>query len=59
MRNLREAQGLPGIAPSDYGSEEDLRHFREAGFAAHFVKPVDVHELRHHKGANSKETLAQ
>lgn len=34
------------IALSGYGMEEDLRRSREAGFAAHLVKPVDFDHLR-------------
>jgi PAS domain S-box-containing protein len=34
------------IALSGYGMEEDLFRTREAGFAAHLVKPVDFDQLR-------------
>ena len=33
-------QGIPGIALSGYGSAEDVRNSRAAGFALHLVKPV-------------------
>jgi PAS domain S-box-containing protein len=36
---------LIGIALSGYGTEEDLRRTREAGFSAHLVKPVDFGQL--------------
>lgn len=36
---------LPGIALSGYGMEEDLARAREAGFAAHLVKPVRIDAL--------------
>jgi len=39
MREL-SITGLPGIALSGYGSDDDLRQSRDAGFAAHLVKPV-------------------
>jgi CheY-like chemotaxis protein len=39
MRELRE-RGIPGIALSGYGSEEDMRQSQAAGFVAHLVKPV-------------------
>lgn len=45
MEHLRATHGLTGIALSGYGMEEDLRRSREAGFATHLVKPVDVSEL--------------
>lgn len=45
MAALRDSHGLQGIALSGYGAAEDLRRSGEAGFAAHLVKPVDVHEL--------------
>jgi CheY-like chemotaxis protein len=31
---------------SGYGMDEDIRRSRDAGFVAHLVKPVDIHELR-------------
>jgi signal transduction histidine kinase/CheY-like chemotaxis protein len=46
MRRLRALQpSLPGICLSGYGMEEDLRACREAGFAEHLTKPVDVQRL--------------
>ena len=39
-RNVR------GIALSGYGMEEDQRRSLEAGFSAHLIKPVDLHQLR-------------
>jgi CheY-like chemotaxis protein len=44
MRHLR-ARGLPAIALSGYGSEEDVQASLEAGFAEHLTKPVDVTRL--------------
>jgi len=46
MPELRERFGLPGIAVSGYGMEEDLRRSRQAGFAEHLVKPVDPDKLK-------------
>jgi CheY-like chemotaxis protein len=47
MRALRaEGFGLPGIALSGYGQESDLQQSRDAGFACHLVKPVDVRRLK-------------
>lgn len=34
------------IALSGYGSEDDLKRSREAGFDHHLVKPVDLDRLR-------------
>ncbi len=38
--------GVPGIALSGYGMEEDLRRSREAGFVAHLIKPIEFDQLR-------------
>lgn len=45
MRELREQRGIPGIAVSGYGSEDDKRLTREAGFVRHLVKPVSFEDL--------------
>jgi DNA-binding response OmpR family regulator len=45
MRELSAEHGLPGIAMSGFGSEEDVRFSREAGFAVHLTKPIDVGRL--------------
>jgi two-component system CheB/CheR fusion protein len=39
MRELGP-RGIPGIAVSGYGSVDDVRESRAAGFSAHLVKPV-------------------
>ena len=46
MRALR-SQGaeIPGIALSGYGSEQDVKRSREAGFSAHLTKPVSLPKL--------------
>lgn len=46
LRAMR-AQGMrgPAIAVSAYNSEGDMRASREAGFAAHIVKPVEPEHL--------------
>ena len=46
MMELRDQYGMRGIVLSGYGMEDDLRRSREAGFSAHLVKPIDVHDLR-------------
>jgi len=35
----------PAISMSGYGRDEDVRRSREAGFAEHLIKPIDVLEL--------------
>jgi CheY-like chemotaxis protein len=46
MRELR-ARGdqTPGIALSGYGQQNDIQQSRQAGFAAHVTKPVDMDRL--------------
>jgi CheY-like chemotaxis protein len=44
MRQLRW-RGVPAIALSGYGSEEDVRESQEAGFALHLTKPVEISKL--------------
>ncbi len=38
-------RGVPGVAMSGYGSEEDVKASLEAGFSQHLIKPVDVSKL--------------
>jgi CheY-like chemotaxis protein len=44
MREMGDNR-VPGIAMSGFGSEEDVRLSREAGFAIHLTKPIDVARL--------------
>jgi PAS domain S-box-containing protein len=46
MRELVRLYGLPGIALSGYGMEDDLRKSREAGFSLHLTKPVTLQTLK-------------
>jgi signal transduction histidine kinase len=46
MRQLKKRHGIPGIALSGYGTDEDLRQSRAAGFAQHIIKPVNIGALR-------------
>jgi signal transduction histidine kinase len=46
MKHLRSRHGIPGIAVSGYGMEEDVRQTREAGFSEHLVKPIDLPKLQ-------------
>ncbi len=43
---LRNEGPLRAIAFSGFGSEEDIRRSREAGFAEHLVKPLDINQLK-------------
>ena len=48
-RRLRKLPGLSDVllvAVTAYGSEEDRRRGREAGFDHYLVKPVEVRDLR-------------
>lgn len=45
MWHLHHEYGLKGIALTGYGMEEDLTRTREAGFAAHLVKPINFEQL--------------
>src|SRR5207244_3041904 len=50
MRHLlherRDDVAIKGIALSGYGMEADRQRSREAGFAEHLTKPVDLHRLQ-------------
>lgn len=45
MAELHGRYGLPGIAITGYGMEEDIRKGKLAGFAAHLTKPVSIEAL--------------
>jgi signal transduction histidine kinase/ActR/RegA family two-component response regulator len=44
MQELR-SQGLPGIALSGFGMENDINRARDAGFAEHLTKPINFDRL--------------
>jgi two-component system CheB/CheR fusion protein len=46
MRHFGEAHALTGIALSGFGTQEDVAASRQAGFAVHLTKPVDLEVLR-------------
>jgi DNA-binding response OmpR family regulator len=47
MRTLRrQGSTLPGIVLSGYGQDQDIARSRDAGFAAHLVKPLSPGKLR-------------
>ena len=37
---------IKAVAITGFGTDEDLRRSKEAGFDFHLVKPVDLHELQ-------------
>jgi CheY-like chemotaxis protein len=45
LRRLRQVSAVKAVALSGFGTEEDRRRSRSAGFVAHLVKPVDVIRL--------------
>jgi PAS domain S-box-containing protein len=46
MRHVGARFNLKGIALSGFGQDDDLRRSREAGFATHLTKPVNLQTLR-------------
>jgi PAS domain S-box-containing protein len=46
MQQILQRCRIKGIALSGYGMEDDLRKSREAGFADHVIKPVDIRHLQ-------------
>jgi CheY-like chemotaxis protein len=45
LRRLRATRPVHGIALSGFGTQDDLRRSREAGFDDHLVKPIDLPKL--------------
>jgi CheY-like chemotaxis protein len=45
MKKIRERNPIKGIAVTAYGTEEDVRKSRDAGFSEHLLKPVEVSRL--------------
>lgn len=45
MTELRARYGLPGVALTGYGMDDDLVRSHAAGFVAHLTKPVSVRAL--------------
>ncbi len=45
MRRVKARREIPGIALTGFGTEEDIRGSRGAGFAAHLTKPIDFEKL--------------
>jgi PAS domain S-box-containing protein len=42
----QQKRPIRAVALTGFGTDEDLRRSKEAGFDFHLVKPVDVHELQ-------------
>jgi signal transduction histidine kinase/CheY-like chemotaxis protein len=45
MRELHQSKGLPGIALTGYGMENDVTRARAAGFSDHLTKPINFEQL--------------
>jgi signal transduction histidine kinase/ActR/RegA family two-component response regulator len=45
MQELRATKGLPGIALSGFGMENDVMRARAAGFSEHLTKPINFERL--------------
>ena len=59
MFEMHDSHGLPGIALSGYGMEQDIARSRESGFFAHLTKPVDIHALESAIAAAPHPALAK
>jgi PAS domain S-box-containing protein len=46
ITHAKQNQPVKGVALTGFGSDEDVRRGKEAGFDFHLTKPVDFHELR-------------
>jgi PAS domain S-box-containing protein len=46
ISEAKRKQRVKAVALTGFGTEEDIRHGKEAGFDFHLVKPIDFHELR-------------
>lgn len=46
IAQAKRKQSVKGVALTGFGTDEDIRRGKEAGFDFHLTKPVDVHELR-------------
>jgi DNA-binding response OmpR family regulator len=45
MQQLRDRYGMPGIAMSGYGMEQDIIRSKDSGFVEHLIKPVNIPQL--------------
>jgi len=56
MRQIRARQELRGVVLSGFGSEDDVRRSREAGFNRHLTKPISLDLLERAISDTSDET---
>src|SRR6266576_2537814 len=46
ISQAKRKQPIKAVALTGFGTEEDLRRSKKAGFDFHLVKPIDLHELQ-------------
>jgi CheY-like chemotaxis protein len=46
ISEAKRRQPVKAVALTGFGTDEDIRRGKEAGFDFHLVKPIDFHELR-------------
>jgi DNA-binding response OmpR family regulator len=46
MQSIRESKPMKAIALSGFGTEDDKRRSKEAGFLEHLTKPYNIPELK-------------
>jgi PAS domain S-box-containing protein len=46
IAQIRRKRPIKAVAMTGFGTDEDVRRSKEAGFDFHLVKPVDLHELQ-------------
>jgi CheY-like chemotaxis protein len=46
VSQAKRKRPIKAIALTGFGTDEDFRRSKEAGFDSHLVKPVDLHELQ-------------
>ena len=46
ISEVKRTRPVKGVALTGFGTDDDIRRSKEAGFDFHLIKPVDVHELR-------------
>jgi PAS domain S-box-containing protein len=46
ISQVKRKQPIKAVAITGFGTDEDVRRGKEAGFDFHLVKPIDFHELR-------------
>jgi CheY-like chemotaxis protein len=46
ISQARRKRPIKAVAITGFGTEDDIRRTKEAGFDFHLVKPIDLHELQ-------------